>query len=91
MKLPSLPHSATISRTSTTSRIRHPFPKPGYSIRKMTQPTFSSNYSPEEGLKDLAPLLKGSGQGGKWSLIPSGKGIERRFQFKGFKKTWVSL
>ncbi|RDL31440.1 uncharacterized protein BP5553_09649 [Venustampulla echinocandica] len=54
----------------------------------MTQPTFSSNYSSEEGLNDLTPLLKGSGQGGRWTLIPSGKGIERRFQFKGFKKTW---
>lgn len=60
------------------------------SIRKMSTqptPTFSSNYDPEQGAKDLAPLLKNNG--GKWVLIESGKGIERGFKFKGFKKCWV--
>jgi hypothetical protein len=58
--------------------------------RKMStqpMPTFSSNYSPEQGIKDLSPLLKSNG--GKWSLIESGKGVERSFKFKTFKKTWV--
>jgi len=50
-------------------------------------PTFSSNYDPEQGMKDLNPLLKSNG--GKWGLIESGKGVERSFKFKTFKKTWV--
>jgi len=37
-------------------------------------------------MKDLAPLL--GVNGGKWSLIESGKGVERSFKFKTFKKTW---
>jgi len=62
-----------------------------FSSRKMStqshaQPTFSSNYSPEQSSKDLQPLLKTSG--GKWTLIESGKGVERTFKFKTFKKTW---
>lgn len=28
--------------------------------------------------------------GGKWTLISSGKGLERGFKFKTFAKTWVS-
>jgi 4a-hydroxytetrahydrobiopterin dehydratase len=51
------------------------------------QPAFSSNYDPAQGTQDLAPLLKGNG--GKWVLIESGKGVERGFKFKTFKKTWV--
>jgi hypothetical protein len=51
-------------------------------------PSFSSNYDPEQGARDLAPLL--AGEGGKWALIESGKGVERSFKFKTFKKTWVS-
>jgi len=46
------------------------------------QPTFSSTYDPVQATKDLAPLLE------KWAVIPSGKGIERSFKFKTFKKTW---
>jgi hypothetical protein len=51
------------------------------------KPNFSSNYDPEQGVKDLEPLLRGNG--GKWSLTESGKGVERWFKFKTFKKTWV--
>lgn len=51
-------------------------------------PNFSSNYNPEQGTRDLAPLLKENG--GKWELIETGKGLERGFKFKTFKKTWVS-
>jgi len=54
-----------------------------------TTPTFSSNYDAEQGQKDLTPLLKT--EGGKWNLIASGKGVERSFKFKTFKKTWVCL
>ncbi|PVH73329.1 transcriptional coactivator/pterin dehydratase [Cadophora sp. DSE1049] len=50
------------------------------------QPAFSSNYSPAQGTADLAPLLKSNG--GKWALIETGKGVERGFRFKTFKKTW---
>ncbi|KAG9231699.1 transcriptional coactivator/pterin dehydratase [Amylocarpus encephaloides] len=52
------------------------------------QPVFSSNYTAEEGAKEFTSLLKSEGQGGRWTLIESGKGIERRFRFKGFKKCW---
>jgi hypothetical protein len=52
-----------------------------------TSPLFSSNYNLEKGSKDIEPLLRASG--GKWSLIESGKGVERSFKFKTFKKTWV--
>jgi hypothetical protein len=63
-----------------------------FSPRKMStqsqpQPTFSTNYSPEQGIKDLTPLLKSNG--GKWALTESRKGVERTFKFKTFKKTWV--
>jgi 4a-hydroxytetrahydrobiopterin dehydratase len=53
----------------------------------LASPTFSSNYNPEQGTKELSPLLKS--RGGKWILIENGKGIERSFRFKTFKKTWV--
>ncbi|CZR63903.1 related to pterin-4-alpha-carbinolamine dehydratase [Phialocephala subalpina] len=56
------------------------------SAKPQAEPTFSSNYDPEQGAKDLAPLLKSNG--GKWAVIESGKGIERGFKFKGFKKCW---
>lgn len=53
------------------------------------EPVFSSSYDPQQGSKDLEPLLRA--QGGKWSLIESGKGVERSFKFKTFKKTWVCV
>lgn len=34
-------------------------------------------------------LLKENG--GRWELTKKGNGLERTFQFKTFKKTWVSL
>ncbi|KAF4625853.1 hypothetical protein G7Y89_g12315 [Cudoniella acicularis] len=52
---------------------------------QLIQPQFSSNYSPAKGSEDLSPLLKPTG---KWALTSSGKGIERNFKFKGFKKCW---
>jgi hypothetical protein len=51
------------------------------------QPVFSTNYDSEKGTKDLETLLRANG--GKWNLIESGKGVERSFKFKTFKKTWV--
>jgi 4a-hydroxytetrahydrobiopterin dehydratase len=36
----------------------------------------------------LAAVLLVEG-GGKWHLTSAGKGLEREFQFKTFKKTWV--
>jgi hypothetical protein len=94
---PSLPPIRTIltyshkAPSSLQSNLRPPI-QFKFSSRKMStqsqpQPTFSTNYSPEQGSKDLAPLLKSNG--GKWTLIESGKGVERTFKFKTFKKTWV--
>ncbi|KAI0013128.1 transcriptional coactivator/pterin dehydratase [Xylariaceae sp. FL0662B] len=34
----------------------------------------------------LKPLLRQ--QGGRWTLIPGGEGLERSFKFKTFAKTW---
>jgi hypothetical protein len=52
-------------------------------------PNLSPGYDPEEASQDLAVLLKSSG--GRWTLTADGKGIERTFKFKTFKKTWVSV
>ncbi|CZT04696.1 related to pterin-4-alpha-carbinolamine dehydratase [Rhynchosporium graminicola] len=49
-------------------------------------PVFSSTYPADKANEELSPLLKSSG--GKWTLIESGKGVERGFKFKTFKKTW---
>lgn len=54
-----------------------------------SNPVFSAGYDPEQGTRDLAPLLRENG--GKWSVIESGKGVERGFKFKTFKKTWVCI
>lgn len=51
------------------------------------EPTFSTNYDPEQASRDLSPLLRGNG--GKWTLMESGKGVERSFKFRTFKKTWA--
>ncbi|XMA14945.1 hypothetical protein WAI453_007736 [Rhynchosporium graminicola] len=50
-------------------------------------PVFSSTYPADKANEELSPLLKSSG--GKWTLIESGKGVERGFKFKTFKKTWI--
>ncbi|KAH7317627.1 transcriptional coactivator/pterin dehydratase [Rhexocercosporidium sp. MPI-PUGE-AT-0058] len=50
------------------------------------KPAFSSTYPASQGTADLSPLLKSNG--GRWTLIQSGKGVERGFRFKTFKKTW---
>ncbi|KAH8601964.1 putative pterin-4-alpha-carbinolamine dehydratase [Bisporella sp. PMI_857] len=71
-------------------------PKPAHHISRLrirrmstlptAEPVFSSNYDPAQAGKDLLPLLLANG--GKWALIESGKGVERSFKFKTFKKTW---
>ncbi|KAL2065697.1 hypothetical protein VTL71DRAFT_3367 [Oculimacula yallundae] len=50
------------------------------------KPVFASNYPSDQGTSDLSSLLKANG--GTWTLIKSGKGLERGFKFKTFKKTW---
>lgn len=63
-----------------------------YSTCKMSTsptPVFSSTYPSAQGTAGLSPLLKSNG--GKWTLIENGKGVERGFKFKTFKKTWVRL
>lgn len=52
-------------------------------------PTLSEGYDPEQASRDLGSLLKING--GRWTLTDDGKGIERTFKFKTFKKTWVSV
>ena len=79
LHLISIPQHRRTGRTRTMSTTTTP----------AQTPVFSSNYDPEQGARDLAPLLAGGG--GRWALIESGKGVERRFRFKTFKKTWVSF
>ncbi|PQE22910.1 pterin-4-alpha-carbinolamine dehydratase family protein [Rutstroemia sp. NJR-2017a BBW] len=50
------------------------------------QPQFSSNTENSRAQELLRPLLRGNG--GRWSLIDSGMGLERKFKFKTFKRTW---
>lgn len=68
----------TLTLTTTTRKL---------SMSTLLTPDFSSTYSPAKAQKDLSPLLKSNG--GKWTLIESGKGIERGFRFRGFKRCWV--
>ncbi|CAL3968068.1 unnamed protein product [Diplocarpon coronariae] len=49
-------------------------------------PAFSSSYERSQATEDVAPLLQA--HGGRWTLLASGKGVQRRFKFKTFKKTW---
>ncbi|KAK6580658.1 hypothetical protein PZA11_006894 [Diplocarpon coronariae] len=50
-------------------------------------PAFSSSYERSQATEDVAPLLQA--HGGRWTLLASGKGVQRRFKFKTFKKTWL--
>ncbi|PQE24276.1 pterin-4-alpha-carbinolamine dehydratase family protein [Rutstroemia sp. NJR-2017a BVV2] len=50
------------------------------------QPQFSSNTENSRAQELVQPLLRGNG--GRWSLIDSGMGLERKFKFKTFKRTW---
>ena len=55
------------------------------------KPVFSSNTDQEQATEDLKSLLRSEGGVGRWNLIDSGKGVERSFKFKTFKKTWVRI
>ena len=49
-------------------------------------PVFSEGENHDQLANDMATLLAN----GRWVLSDDRKGIERRFQFKTFNKTWVS-
>ena len=49
-------------------------------------PIFSEGADLDQLSGDVASLLGD----GKWVLSDDRKGIEKRYQFKGFKKAWVS-
>ncbi|KAI9731086.1 MAG: hypothetical protein M1818_007943 [Claussenomyces sp. TS43310] len=51
------------------------------------QPEFSSGEDAETLSTSLASLAEA--EGGRWRLMTNGKGVERTFKFKTFKKTWV--
>lgn len=83
LKPPTIPisliHAARQNRTMASTST---------STSTQPQPVFSSTYDPAQAAAELAPLLRGSG--GRWTVIESGKGVERGFRFRTFKKTWVS-
>ncbi|PBP23996.1 PCD-like protein [Diplocarpon rosae] len=49
-------------------------------------PAFSASYDPSQATRDLTPLLRANG--GRWTLTENGKGVQRSFKFKTFKRTW---
>ncbi|KAH7035572.1 pterin 4 alpha carbinolamine dehydratase-domain-containing protein [Microdochium trichocladiopsis] len=53
-----------------------------------TQAIFSRGTDEQAMNQKLQSLLAGAGQGGRWTLISSGQGLERSFKFKTFAKTW---
>lgn len=93
-------HAATRKPSSAFTRAFHtPTPTPIAANPNMP-PVFAQGYDPAQGTADLETLLRsqdrdrdqgGAGGGGRWTLIPSGKGVERAFRFKGFGRTWVSF
>jgi len=52
-----------------------------------TTPQFAAGVDAEALDARLQPLLAASG--GRWTLTPTGEGLERPFKFKTFAKTWV--
>lgn len=51
--------------------------------------SIAAGQNENEILKNLNPLLRDYG-GGRWAIIPNGKGIHADFRFRTFKRTWVS-
>ncbi|RYP81249.1 hypothetical protein DL769_002079 [Monosporascus sp. CRB-8-3] len=51
-------------------------------------PKFSAGSDEQALSRMLEPLLESAGRGGRWTLTPSGEGLERSFKFKTFAKTW---
>ncbi|KAH6660708.1 pterin 4 alpha carbinolamine dehydratase-domain-containing protein [Truncatella angustata] len=55
-----------------------------------TKPKFSAGSDEPDLARKLQSLLASSdgANPGRWTLIPSGEGLERSFKFKTFAKTW---
>ena len=65
-------------------------PKTTYSGKSGAQPSISTGQDEGEILSGLDSLLNGGSDcQGQWTLTSDGKGLERIFQFKTFKDTWV--
>ncbi|KAI0409656.1 pterin 4 alpha carbinolamine dehydratase-domain-containing protein [Xylaria palmicola] len=89
------PHIQVLRATRQPARVRPPF---AYTqARRFQSPPDASKTMPigfsagadEASLTAaLQGLLGSAGKGGRWTLIPSGQGLERRFRFKNFAKTW---
>ena len=83
----------------------HPIPKPKplYRLLTTTSPCQSQSQpqtlppkkknprkpNPPASKSEILSLLKNGGEGGRWTLTAGGMGIERKFKFKGFMRTWV--
>ncbi|KAI1814346.1 transcriptional coactivator/pterin dehydratase [Poronia punctata] len=85
----SLPTSSTMSRpiqtssSSASATVAAPTAAEGETTVK-----FSAGVDEAALTAALQELLSSAGKGGRWTLIPSGKGLERSFKFKNFTKTW---
>ena len=78
------------SRPQRAGTTRHQAFKFTTSPRRTTpadQPKFTPSSDARKLEAALRPLLLESG--GRWALSTNGEGLERRFRFKTFTKTWV--
>ncbi|KAI0470268.1 transcriptional coactivator/pterin dehydratase [Xylaria cf. heliscus] len=60
----------------------------GFAMADAARVKFSAGADETTLTAALQGLLDSAGQGGRWTLIPSGQGLERSFKFKNFAKTW---
>jgi hypothetical protein len=86
-----MPAMLTSFRPALRSRISKVSLFPSITIAARYVSTMKPRFSPgsDELLMTHAvePLL--TTEGGRWSLIADGEGLERPFKFKTFAKTWV--
>jgi hypothetical protein len=95
VNLQSGPYTFYLSRVYPSSNQRFLQASPAFARHLRGMATTNIQVSPsgdETAFKtvteELKPLLRSNG--GRWKVSSSQKGIERSFQFKTFKKTWVS-
>ena len=75
-----------LAKKSLSCAIRH---RRAYSSTSLPNVSIANGQSEKEILQELGPLLQE--MGGRWSVVPNGKGIHADFHFKTFKKAWVSF
>ncbi|KAI8946901.1 pterin 4 alpha carbinolamine dehydratase-domain-containing protein [Xylaria longipes] len=73
----------------THTQLRHFQSSAGaYAMGDTAKVKFSAGADETSLTAALQGLLDSAGEGGRWTLISSGQGLERSFKFKNFAKTW---